>query len=152
MFYRGPRAEIVFATATGFSAGSQRVVNRENLYNDVLTMYQEGSVALEYPLSIKYEGENAVDDGGVQRDMFSAFWTDAYTRLFEGAKTLIPMVQPGVDIATFSTLGKKTKTYVFDIIRTSETYVRSVYVRPKRTFGSQTYVRSVSYVSNVRSA
>ena len=50
----------------------------------------------------------------------------------------------------------KTKTYVFDIIRTSETYVRSVYVRPKRTFGvyrtSQTYVRSVSYVSNVRSA
>ena len=38
--------------------------------------------------------------------MFSAFWTDAYTRLFEGAKTLIPMVQPGVDIATFSTLGK----------------------------------------------
>ena len=48
--------------------------------------------------------KNAVDDGGVQRDMFSAFWVDAYMHLFEGAKTLIPMVQPGIDIATFSTL------------------------------------------------
>ena len=66
MFLMFQERKLFFATATGFSAGSQRVVNRENLYNYVLTMYQEGSVALEYPLSIKYEGENAVDDGGVQ--------------------------------------------------------------------------------------
>ena len=46
--------------------------------------------------------EEAVDDGGVQRDMFSAFWVDAYSHLFEGAKT--PMVQPGIDIGTFSKL------------------------------------------------
>ena len=49
------------------------MVNRETLYHDVLSMYQEGSMALEHPLFIKYEGENAVDDGGVQRDMFLHF-------------------------------------------------------------------------------
>ena len=42
-----------------------------------------------------------MDDSGVQRDIFSAFWTEAYTHLFEGANTLIRMVQPGVDISTF---------------------------------------------------
>ena len=91
---------------TGFVPGLERIIDRENLYNDVLSMYQEGGVVCEHPLFVKYKGENALDDGGVQRDMFSAFWVDAYTHLFEGAKTLIPMVQPGIDIATFSTLGR----------------------------------------------
>ena len=65
-----------------------------------------GAVFNEHPLFITYIGENAVDDGGVQRDMFSAFWSSAYVHLFEGSKTLIPMVQPGIDITNFSTLGK----------------------------------------------
>ena len=91
---------------TGFVPGLERIINHENLYNDVLSMYQEDGVVCEYPLFIKYNGENAVDDGGVQRDMFSAFWVDVYIHLFEGAKTLIPMVQPGIDIAIFSTLGR----------------------------------------------
>ena len=86
---------------TGLVPGLERIINRENLYNDVLSMYQEDGVVCKYPLFIKYKGENAVDDRGVQRDMFSAFWVDAYMHLFEGAKTLIPMVQPGIDIAIF---------------------------------------------------
>ena len=91
---------------TGFVPGLERIIDHENLYNDVLSMYQEGDVVYEYPFFVKYKDENAVDDGGVQRDMFSAFWVDAYIHLFKGAKTLIPMVQPGIDIATFSTLGR----------------------------------------------
>lgn len=93
---------------TGFVPGLERIINHENLYNDVLSMHQEDGVVCEYPLFIKYmyNGENAVDDGGVQRDMFSAFWVDVYIHLFEGSKTLIPMVQPGIDIAIFSTLGR----------------------------------------------
>ena len=61
----------------GFFPGPERVVTRDGLYHNVLSMYQEGNIGSEYPLFIKYEGENAVDDGGVQRDMFSAFWTEA---------------------------------------------------------------------------
>ena len=92
-------------TAT-FVPGQERIINRENLYSDVLSMYKEGDVVCEYPLFVKYKDEIAVDDGGVQRDMLSAFWADAYVRLFEGATTLIPMVEPGIDITTFSTLGR----------------------------------------------
>ena len=58
-------------------------------------MYREGDVVGEYPLFIKYKGEQAVDQGGVQRDMLSAFWAETYTHLFEGAKTLTPLIQPG---------------------------------------------------------
>ena len=103
----GDQERILFVhTTTGFVPGLERIVDRENLYNDVLSMYKEGDIVCEYPLFVKYKGENALDDGGVQRDMFSAFWGDAYINLFEGAKTLVPMVQPGIDIANFSTLGR----------------------------------------------
>ena len=58
-----------------------------NVHEDVLDMYREGEVVGEYPLRIKFHDEQAVDEGGVQRDMLSAFWTEAYTHLFEGSKT-----------------------------------------------------------------
>ena len=44
--------------------------------------------------------------GGVQRDMLSAFWAEAYTHLFEGAKTLTPMIHPGLDMAVYPILGR----------------------------------------------
>ena len=65
------------------------VVDRENLYEDVIDMYREGDIVENYPLVVKYKGEKAIDDGGIQQDMFSAFWSDACARLFEGAKTLV---------------------------------------------------------------
>ena len=89
-----------------FVPGLQRTIDRANVYEDVIDMYREGDIVGEYPLCIKYNGEDAVDQGGVQRDMFSAFWADAYAKLFEGAKTLVPMVHPGLDISIFSTIGR----------------------------------------------
>ena len=38
--------------------------------------------------------------------MLSAFWINVYARLFEGAKTLIPMVHPGLDMSIFPILGR----------------------------------------------
>lgn len=38
--------------------------------------------------------------------MLSAFWVDAYARLFEGSKTLVPMVHPGLDMSIFPILGR----------------------------------------------
>ena len=69
-------------------------------------MYREGDVVGEYPLFIKYKGEQAVDQGGVQRDMLSAFWAETYTHLFEGAKTLTPLIQPGSDMTIFPIIGR----------------------------------------------
>ena len=82
------------------------VVNRENLYEDVIDMYREGDIVENYPLVVKYKGEKAIDDGGVQRDVFSAFWSNAYARLFEGSKTLILMVHPSLDLSIFPLLGR----------------------------------------------
>ena len=85
----------------------ERILNQESLYSDVLKMYQVeggGAVFNEYPIFIRYEDEEAINDGGVQQDMFSAFWSSCYVRLFEGAKPLTPMIQPGIDITNFSTL------------------------------------------------
>ena len=50
--------------------------------------------------------EQTVDQGGVQRNMLSTFWADAYARLFEGAKTVTPMIHPGLDMSAFSIVGR----------------------------------------------
>ena len=42
---------------SGFVPGLERIINRENLYNAVLSMYQEDGVDWEYPLFIKYKDE-----------------------------------------------------------------------------------------------
>lgn len=36
----------------------------------------------EYPFRVQYENELAVDTGGVCRDLFSAFWEEAYLKSF----------------------------------------------------------------------
>ena len=49
------------------------VVDRENWYEDVIDMYREGDIVEYYPLVVKYKGKKAIDDGGVQRDIFPHF-------------------------------------------------------------------------------
>ena len=36
------------------------VVDRENLYEDVIDMYREGDIVEDYPLVVKYKGEKAM--------------------------------------------------------------------------------------------
>jgi len=48
-------------------------------------MYHTGDVVAEYPIMIKHRNEQAIDDGGVQRDMYSAFREEAFSKHFEGA-------------------------------------------------------------------
>lgn len=86
--------------------GLPHKVDRSNIYEDVLDLYREGAVVGEYPIFVKYVGEQGVDEGGVQRDMFSAFWEKAYSVLFEGATTLIPMVHPQIDMTLYTIFGR----------------------------------------------
>jgi len=88
------------------SSGPARTVDRNSVYEDVLKMYEEESIVSEYPLYVKFKKERGIDEGGVQRDMFTAFWNKAYTHLFEGSTTVIPMVHSHMDMSTFVTLGK----------------------------------------------
>ena len=55
--------------------GLDRLVERENLYEDVMKMYRENLDKLleEFPFRISFKMERAVDTGGVCRDFFQLF-------------------------------------------------------------------------------
>ena len=74
--------------------GFQHEIDRENVYEDVINLYRN-----EYPIAIAFVGEIAIDNGGVQRDMYSAFWEKAYTSL------LTPMFHPQTDMSVFPVIG-----------------------------------------------
>ena len=81
------------------------MVIRGNLFNQVIDLFSDDYFLKEYPLYIKFEGEIAVDSGGVQRDMLSAFWEEAYGRFFDGSSLLVPAVHPNVDTSLLPKLG-----------------------------------------------
>lgn len=86
--------------------GDTRIIDRKNLYEDVIDIYRIGEILGECPIDIKFSGEEALDYGGVQRDMFSAFWEVVYSKYFEGATILIPMVHPQMDMTVYPILGR----------------------------------------------
>ena len=83
------------------------VFDRLNVYDDVLSLYTVKSekVLNHYPMKVRFKGELAVDIGGVTRDLFSAFYSEAYLRLFEGTSSLFPANHAGVQMSSFQTLG-----------------------------------------------
>ena len=86
---------------------SPHTINRITLFEDLLKLYDTDSdIVKEYPLQMDYFGENAVDLGGVSRDVMSAFWELAYEKLFDGSKLLVPVISPHVDLSSLPTIGK----------------------------------------------
>ena len=62
----------------------------------------------EFPFRIKFEGELAVDSGGVSRDFCSAFWEAAYKNAFDGNVFLTPALHSGVDLESLEVIGTIT--------------------------------------------
>ena len=83
-----------------------RTVTRKNIHSSVLSLFGQKGVEDEFPLRISFEGERAVDIGGVYRDMLSAFWEDAYDKFFDGGCLLTPFLHPQSDHNALSVLGK----------------------------------------------
>lgn len=81
-------------------------MRRSHLYDDVIKLYSSEKVTTEHPLSIVFECEQAVDFGGVSRDMLSGFWEEAYRKLFNGCSLLTPVMHPQIDTEAFSSLGR----------------------------------------------
>ena len=81
------------------------VVNRRKIFNQVIDLFSDDAILKEYPLYIKFEGEIAIDSGGVQRDMLSAFWEEVYVHFFDGSSLLVPTVHPNVDMSLLPKLG-----------------------------------------------
>ena len=53
----------------------------------------------QYPIRTSFENELAIDQVGVTREMFTAFWEECYSTSFDGATTLVPMVCPQSDMS-----------------------------------------------------
>ncbi len=89
------------------SVCAPRSVSRETIYNDVVDMFGDNitDILVEYPLRIHYDGERAIDTGGVCRDMFSTFWTEAYLRHCDGERLFILANNPSTDSKNLPLLG-----------------------------------------------
>jgi len=80
--------------------GFDRPVCRNDLYNDVIQMYNNNfsSMIKEFPFQISFVLEQAVDTGGVCRDLYSTFWDIVYVKHFDGERLLVPAVNPNTDL------------------------------------------------------
>ena len=74
------------------------------LYEDHIKLYKDSFQVLkfEYPFCIAYQ---AIDTGGVARDMFSAFWELVYVQDMDGGSTYVPMMHPYTDLSHYNILG-----------------------------------------------
>ena len=58
----------------------------------------------EYPLYIAFDRERAIDLGGVSRDMFTAFFDEAYHQLFDGRTLLTPAIHDYSSLPVFGAI------------------------------------------------
>lgn len=96
----------VFKGKLSLSAGSI-TIERHNIYSDALVLYSTNpKVVNQFPIEVTFKHEDGVDMGGVTRDFFSAFWEEAYAKLFDGAALVAPVSHADVDVSQFAVLGK----------------------------------------------
>lgn len=95
-----------FLATLNCEQGSPHLIKRSDIYADVLKLYSSFSrLVNEYPFRIAFDDEEAIDTGGVCRDMFSGFWKSAFDKLFDGSGSLVPATHPGVDMGAFPIIG-----------------------------------------------
>ena len=82
-------------------SGPFYTVRRDGIFEDVMALHSKEDVLTEFPLRIKF----AVDLGGVCREMFAAFWEEAYKLYFDGSTLLSPVLHPHIDMHSLPKLG-----------------------------------------------
>ena len=97
-----------FLLSIGATPGLVHEIDRKSVYCEALKLYSDyhTNVSMEFPMQIQFKHERGVDLGGLTREFFSAFWAEAFMKLFEGDSTLIPSFHPHTQLSLFETLGK----------------------------------------------
>jgi len=85
--------------------GAIHIVNRANIYSSVMELYSQKNITECFPLQVSFEGERAIDIGGVYRDMLSGFWEEAYHQLFDGECLLSLVLHPEMNMSNFLIIG-----------------------------------------------
>jgi len=58
-----------------FTAGPTHNITRQQLFTDMIDLYRSSpAVNKEFPFTVEFKDEQALDTGGVVRESFSAFW------------------------------------------------------------------------------
>lgn len=70
LFSIGEKDRSQYMKSVNVRRGDLHIIDRDNVYEDVLDLYTIGEIIGECPINIKYSGEQAVDDGGVQSQHF----------------------------------------------------------------------------------
>ena len=83
----------------------QYTVKREAVYCCLLQLYKSQTILEYFPLQFQFENELAVDEGGVCRDVFSAFWEVAFQEQFDGTSLLSPVNHSGIDFEALPLIG-----------------------------------------------
>ena len=93
---------IAFVQTLSLVYGVTHCVDRSTIFQDIIDLYSDDreTVLGEYPFRTKFAGEN-----GVTRDVFSAFFEEAYIKYFDGSSLLTPADYPVLDSQPLSTLG-----------------------------------------------
>ncbi len=96
-----------FVNSLSPTLGTPHPVKRSQIFQDVLNLYSKSRdiVLSEYPFRTRFIGELAIDVGGVTRDVFSAFFEEAYAKCFDGSSLLTPSDNPFIESSTMLTLG-----------------------------------------------
>lgn len=89
------------------SGGLPHLIQRDNIFDGVLQLYRSNrdKIVTKYPFFVSFQGERAVDMGGVAREMFTLFFEEAYQKLFDGCTLLTPVIYPGVDMSLMEVFG-----------------------------------------------
>ncbi|XP_052262459.1 uncharacterized protein LOC127866097 isoform X5 [Dreissena polymorpha] len=97
-------------------------VDRDNIVDDVLTLYRSKPDIIHHRLNVTFEGEEAaLDVDGLTREMFSCFFLAMFLKMFSGRTHKLPMVDT-------RTLFNDTLVIVGKII--SHAYVLCNYLPP----------------------
>ena len=85
--------------------GIFHTIKCDSIFDDVIELYN--SIMKEFPMRVKFDGEQAINAGGIARDMLSMFWKKIYTymKMFDGGALLIPAVHCQVAMENFPTHG-----------------------------------------------
>jgi hypothetical protein len=98
---------VKFVNSLALEEGLSHEIDRADVYSSVMTLFTMNREVIlrEYPLKTRFKGERAIDEGGVSRDLFSAFYDAVYAKYCDGVSLLYPAINPHVKTSDLRTLG-----------------------------------------------
>lgn len=102
LHFTAENVRIAFMDSLPLHHGTTHTIDRSNVYENVITLYttKKREVLEEFPFRVHFK---EMKRHLTSHDLFSAFYEEAYVKLFDGASLLTPVDFPNLD-ATLGTI------------------------------------------------